>query len=82
MVSLTICIECDEEEARALDALVGYGDDAFIKAFYDSLGKAYMEEYEQGLRRLFKSLREILPGWLSRSNAARTAFASRKETNG
>jgi hypothetical protein len=49
----------DEEESRALDALAGYGDDAFIKAFYENLGKAYMEKHEAGLRRFLKTIRDV-----------------------
>jgi hypothetical protein len=31
-----------EEEARALVGLQVYGDDAFIKTFYEKLGKTYL----------------------------------------
>jgi hypothetical protein len=37
-------------EARAVHALLTYGADAFIKAFYAQLGKQYMQPYEAGLR--------------------------------
>lgn len=33
---------------RALDAMTGYGADAFLEVFYQKLGKAYMEPYEEG----------------------------------
>lgn len=36
-VDLRMFFEVDEIEARALDALSGYGDDAFIKVFYEHL---------------------------------------------
>jgi hypothetical protein len=61
----------DEEEARALDALSGYGTDAFIKAFYETLGKAYMQKHEQGLRSFLSSIREIITPALSKVDNAR-----------
>lgn len=45
-----------EPEIRALDALVGYGFEPFIKVFYEKLGQAYMREHESGLRTLFESI--------------------------
>lgn len=74
--TITVDVEfvVDEVEARALDALVGYGDDAFVTAFYEHLGKAYMEKYEAGLRRFLTSIRAQMPGVLGRIDAARKAF--------
>jgi hypothetical protein len=73
-VQLHVAIQLTEMEARAIDALVGYGDDAFIKHFYDGLGKSYMDNYEGGLRSFFKSMREKLPGLLSKADNARKVF--------
>ena len=77
-VQLSVTIRLTESEARALDALVGYGDDAFVKAFYEGLGKAYMEQHEDGLRSLFKSVRSFMPGILERANLARKVFVKGK----
>ena len=63
-----------EAELRALDALVGYGDDAFLKAFYENLGRHYMEPHEAALRSLFESIREQVPPILHRAHEARKAF--------
>lgn len=68
-----------EAELRALDALVGYGDDAFIAVFYEKLGKAYMQPHEDGLRELFKSMRAITPGILQRIDDARKIFYETSE---
>ena len=73
-IELTLAFTVTEIEARALDALAGYGDDAFIDAFYKHLGKAYMESHEAGLRTFLKSIREIVPGHLSRVDEARKIF--------
>lgn len=73
-VTLTMTIALSEGEARALDAMAGYGDDAFIIAFYEHLGKSYMEKHEDGLRKFLKTIRQFMPGVLSRVDAARKEF--------
>uniref|UniRef100_A0AAU6VZ03 Uncharacterized protein n=1 Tax=Pseudomonas phage Arace01 TaxID=3138526 RepID=A0AAU6VZ03_9VIRU len=73
-VEVTTQFTVSELELRALDALAGYGDDAFIHAFYEKLGKAYMQKHEAGLRSFLKSIREIAPGIIHRTDAARKAF--------
>lgn len=51
-----------ETECRALDALVGYGDDAFLDVFGKGLGQHYMRDYEEGLRQFFSEVRrQIIP---------------------
>jgi hypothetical protein len=56
-VQLQVSLTLDEEELRALDAIAGYGADEFLKVFYDMLGRAYLEPYERGVRRLFEAVR-------------------------
>lgn len=73
-VNLDLTIRINEAEARALDDLVGYGDDAFIKVFYEKLGKCYMEKHEAGLRSFLSSIRKFLPSELSKLDSARQAF--------
>lgn len=77
-VAMTVTIEISESEARALDALVGYGDDAFINAFYEKLGKSYMVKHESGLREFFQSIRSLMPSELARADNARIAFTQKK----
>ncbi len=60
-VEITATVEFTEGQLRALDALIGYGDDAFLRAFYIKLGKAYMQPFERDLRNLFGALRESVP---------------------
>lgn len=61
-VNFTCTMTLNETEMSALDALVGYGDDAFLKAFGEKLGTAYMRDHTAGLRSLFKTIRnEVLP---------------------
>lgn len=73
-VTLTVT----EIQARALDALVVYGDDAFINNFYEFLGKHYMQPHEQGLRSLFKEIRSEMPTTLARFDEARKVFQESK----
>ena len=49
-------ISFGEGELRALDAMIGYGADAFLKVFYPHLGEAYMQKYEDDFRALFATL--------------------------
>lgn len=56
-ISGTVTIELSEQEAAALDALVGYGSAQFLAAFYKHLGEAYLKPYEAGLLSLFDSVR-------------------------
>lgn len=73
-VNLELTFTVNESEARALDALVGYGVDGFLETFYGQMGKAYLQPHEQGLRTLFESIRENVPNILRRADAARKAF--------
>lgn len=73
-IQLHVVFQLSESEARALEALVGYGDDAFIGAFYERLGQHYMQPHEKGLRSLFKSVRDQMPGILKRADDARKIF--------
>ena len=55
-------ITINEDEMRALDALVGYGDDAFLSVFKEKLGSAYIRDHENGLKSFFKNIRNnVLP---------------------
>jgi len=64
----------NENEARALDDLAGYGTDAFIEAFYEKLGKTYMEKHEKGLREFLDTIREVVSPGLCKVNDAREAL--------
>ncbi|QCG94287.1 hypothetical protein E6C67_08345 [Azospirillum sp. TSA2s] len=67
-----------EDEAAALDALAGYGTDAFLKVFYKEMGEAYLRPHEAGLRSLFASVRSHVPTVLERARTARKAFAGKE----
>jgi hypothetical protein len=73
-VGLKVTLVLDEAEARALDALAGYGDDAFLQVFYKHLGGAYLRPHEKGLRSLLIGARATLMPILGRLDKARKAF--------
>ena len=73
-VELHITIQLSESEARALDAMAGYGANAFIEVFYEKLGKAYMQDHESGLRTFLSSIRKQLPRILAKATEARNVF--------
>lgn len=55
-VKITATLTLTEGQLRALDAMTGYGADAFLRAFYVKLGKHYMKPFERDLRDLFKAI--------------------------
>ncbi len=67
-------IRFNESELRALEALVGYGTDGFLKVFYKQMGEHYLKPHEAGLRSLFATVRSEVPMTLHRADAARAAF--------
>jgi hypothetical protein len=72
-----VVLVLSEEEAGALDALAGYGDDSFIECFYKHMGRVYLEPYERGLRSLLKSVRTgegCVSSILGRAQKARRIF--------
>lgn len=75
VVEVGATIRLTEPELRALEALVGYGDEAFLKVFYEKLGRAYMQPHEAGLKSLFAVIRADLNPILARAKAAKQAFA-------
>lgn len=68
----------DEEEMRALDAMVGYGYTSFIDTFKKHMGSHYMSGHEDGLKRFFESIRGNIPRILGRTDDAREVFEGTK----
>lgn len=77
-VEVTATMLFNEAELRALDALVGYGVDPFLEVFYAKLGKHYMQPHEAGLRTLFESVRQTVPGILRRTDDAHRVFSGER----
>lgn len=70
-VEVRVTFTITEDEARALDAIAGYGDSAFIDTFYKGCGKAYLQPYESGLRSFLKSIREVVSPALNEADSLR-----------
>lgn len=64
-MQMFVTFTVSEDEARALVELTGYGEEQFIKAFYEKLGKTYMEKHEQGLRTFIRTVKTRLPEIIS-----------------
>lgn len=80
-IMANITIRLTEPEAAALDAIVGYGADEFLKVFYEHLGKGYLAPHESGLRSLFDSVRAgdaSVQLFLRKAKEAREIFEERK----
>jgi len=74
----TINITLTEGEARALEAIVGYGSDVFVKWFYKNCGQHYLKPHEEAMRSLFKVLWAELPKQLRKFDDARAVFTGAK----
>ncbi len=77
IVEISVNFELNEAEVGALDALAGYGDEAFLETFYAKMGQSYLKPHEKGLRSLFESVRQNLPSIMAKAKAAREAFEKR-----
>lgn len=72
-------LNLNESECRALEALVGYGDKAFLEVFGSQLGTHYMRDHEAGLKAFFATVRsEIVPA-LHRIDTMRRALAEAEQ---
>ena len=74
ILGIQIEFRLDEDEARALVDLAGYGTEEFIQAFYDKLGRACMMQHKDGIRKLFKCIREQIPPPLAKLDEAWEIF--------
>ena len=78
-VEFTINLTLTKGEAQALDAIVGYGVEPFLKVFYEKMGKAYLEPHEKEMRNLFNRIKSDLPKEIKKISDAQFAIASALE---
>lgn len=78
-VTADAVLTLDQDELRALDALVGYGVDALIEHFYKHMGKSYLRPYEHGLRSFLKTAAQASQGIRAVDEAQRDLDAYRIE---
>lgn len=74
VIEVGATIKLTEAELRALEALAGYGDDAFLNIFFKHMGEAYLRPHTAGIKSLFAVIRHDLNPILARADAAKTAF--------
>jgi hypothetical protein len=77
-LGVSATMEFNEVELRALDALVGYGIEGFLPVFYEKMGSHYLRPHEAGLRLIFETVRQIVPGILSRTDDAARVFSGER----
>lgn len=53
-------VTLSEQEILALDGILGYNVDTFLKVFYEKMGKSYVQPHESGVRSLHENLRKQL----------------------
>jgi hypothetical protein len=63
-LNFELTLTITEDELRALDGLVGYGYDAFIKKFKSELGSHYIQDHEKGLKNFFETIRTSAPSFI------------------
>jgi len=73
-IELEITLKISESEARALEAMIGYGADSFMKVFYNHMGKHYLGPHEHGMREFFKTINSNIHAPLAKIDRAREAF--------
>ena len=81
-VHFSVSCELTEDEARALDALAGYGLKSFLKVFYTEMGKHYLEPHEDGLRSLFTKVRNDIGPALRATEWSRETLKQEIEQTG
>lgn len=70
-VEFKVNIELTENEARAWDAIVGYGWGPFIKVFKEHLGTHYIKNYEKSAENMFIHTRSSIGSQLHNIDAAK-----------
>ncbi|MFA6087474.1 hypothetical protein [Mucilaginibacter sp.] len=58
-VDFKVTLELTENEARALEAIIGYGWKLFAEFFYKSLGSHYLKPYEEAAKNIFAQRQNI-----------------------
>lgn len=72
-VTIFATFSVDEEELRALDAMVGYGFKSFLNVFTLKLGESYLGPHVKGLERFFETIQGVANSALHDVDEARKA---------
>jgi hypothetical protein len=74
--ALTVLLELNEDEVRALSRIFGYSVDHFLKVFYEKMGEAYVKPYEKGVRSLHGTIRQLMADPIAKITEARRKLKS------
>lgn len=74
-VEFKVTLELSENEARAWDAIVGYGWEAFEKVFKEHLGKHYIQPYSNEAKEMFEHTRKNIGFQLHAVDEVKKAIA-------
>lgn len=58
-VDFKVTLQLSEAEARAFEAIIGYGWKPFQEFFYKNLGSHYLKPYEAAAKEMFERRQEI-----------------------
>jgi hypothetical protein len=61
VVEFKVEVTLTEGEVRALDAIAGYGADAFLKVFHKHLGSAYIRPFDNDFKELCEKIKTLRP---------------------
>ena len=75
-MNFRVVLDLSESEARALNAITLYGTKNFLKCFYETLGKNYLQPNELGVESLFTTIKEELPKHFSKFDKCREKWIS------
>lgn len=75
-INFSSVLVLNETEIRALDALIGYGIDPFLKTFYEHMGQHYLKPHEAGLRSLFEAIQKQVRPEMYQINQVRQYLAT------
>lgn len=74
-----IGLNITEDEARALEAIVGYGTKPFLECFYKHMGEYYLQPYEKGVYSLFETIKNEIRPHLNKMDDCRSVFIGSKK---
>lgn len=59
-MNVEFVVTLTEEEARALEAVCGYGPQQFLSVFYKYMGRSYLQPHEEGFISLCEGVTDKL----------------------
>jgi hypothetical protein len=73
-ININIHLTLNEIEARALEAIAGYGSTEFLRVFYEKLGISYLKPHEDGIISIFENISKELPKHIQKAEDTRNIW--------